>query len=64
MITTWAIIIPKEDSTEAALYYNDVRGTWVNDFQGGCCFFDEKSALSSFSKLNVMGATVVKGTVD
>lgn len=63
MIMSWVIAIPKEDSTEPALYYNDVRGTWVQDCQGGCVFFDEKSANNTLSKLNVMGATVVKGAI-
>lgn len=63
-ITTWAIVIPKGNSTEPALYYNEIKGKWVQEFQGGCCFFDEKSALEGLSKINVMGATVVKGAVD
>ncbi len=64
MIKTWAIIIPKGDSTEPALYYNDVRDKWVQDFQGGCCFFDEKSALNKLIELNILGVTVVEGTVN
>lgn len=64
MIQTWVIAIPKEDSNEPALYYNDVRGKWVGDCVGGCIFFDEKSANNSLSKLNVMGAMVIKGTVE
>jgi len=57
------IAIPKEDSNEPAIYYNAIRGTWVENCQGGCCFFDEQSANTTLNKLNVMGATVVEGTI-
>lgn len=36
MIATWVVAIPKEDSNEPALYYNDVRKKWVEDCVGGC----------------------------
>lgn len=65
MITfsTWAIIIPKEDSTEPALYYHDVNGNWVNEFQGGCAFANEGEARERLQHLNVIGASVVEGKV-
>lgn len=63
MIRTWAIAIMKSSSNEPVLYYNVVRNKWVNDFQGGCAFFNEKSAQSKLNQLDIDGARVVKGLV-
>lgn len=62
-IKTWAIIIPKESSDDPALYFNDVRGSWVNKFQGGCSFFDEESAVKRLNDIDIMGARVVEGLI-
>ncbi len=57
-----AIIIPKSDSSDPALYYNTVQDHWVKNFQLGCGFVNEEEARSKLKKINVEGAYIVGGT--
>ena len=63
-IKCWAIALTEDVSgpINPVFYYNDVRDTWVRDFQGGCAFYDEESAQNKLKELNIH-ADVVQGSV-
>lgn len=56
------IVIDKESERNPALFYNVIRGKWVNEFQIGCGCTSRKEAEKFLENLDVSGAYILKGS--
>lgn len=65
-IKCWTIALTSAASgaVKPAYYYKHTDDSWVNEFQGGCIFFDKKSCEKKYKELNVFGPEIIEGSVE
>ena len=60
----FTIVLEKESTGEAALYYNYIKKQWVSHFQLGCGCVNKKEAEKALKEADIIGAYILEGDVN